>query len=198
MVRKGDILYDPVRRATVTFLLTAADTAGMLLQLDIIISPGGTLYHLPMHVHPKQQETVYIKSGKIWATIDGLKRLYGPGEEIRIPAGVPHQLENASWQEELNVRCEMVPALATETLYETVLAFAQSEWQEGEEHVSLLQLAITLNKYANQYYLAAYPVWAQKILFKLLAPVALLTGYEAEADYKKTVSGKKSISLLYG
>ena len=198
MVRKGDILYDPVSRATVTFLLTAADTAGMLLQLDIIISPGGKQYNLPMHVHPKQKETLYIKSGKIWATIDGLKRLYGPGEVISIPTGAPHQLENASREEELNFMCEMAPAFATETLFETAVALAQAESQEGEEPVSLLQFAITLNKYTDHYYVAAYPVWAQKIVFKLLAPVALLMGFKAEADYKKSVSCKNSSTLLYG
>lgn len=185
MVRKGDILYNPSGRQTITFIQTSEDTAGLLLQTDVNIAPGGRLLNNKMHIHPKQEEVIFLKSGVLLATINGIKKIYGAGDVIYIPAGVAHQLEIPVLQEELNFICEMRPALCTEILYETFLALPQNGLQNKDNSVPLLQAAVTLNKYRNLFYLAKYPVWLQKIFFFLLAPMALLAGYKADLSYQK-------------
>ena len=191
MIRKGDILYNPLSRETITFLQTAADTAGLLLQIEVNWAPERNHCYTKAHVHPKQKETLFIKSGKVWVTMEGIKSLHKPGDTIQIPAGVPHKLENASKEEELNFLCEMAPALCTERLYETILALSQSDKRKRGWTIPLLQYALTLNKHKNHIYTTAFPLWFQKVLFTLLSPLALLMGYKAEMDYKKVLSEKK-------
>lgn len=186
MVRKGDILYNPSGKETITFIQTAEDTAGLLLQTDVSIAPGGRILTSLMHVHPEQSETIFIKSGEIEATINGNKNVYREGDVIYIPAGVPHKLEIIRKPEELNFIWETAPALFTEILYETAWALPQNDLQKKDESIPLLQAAVTLNKYENHFYLTDYPVWLQKIVFSLLSPIALITGYKAEINYKKT------------
>ena len=197
MVRKGDILYNPVSRATVTFIQTAADTAGRLLQLDVSIAPGGSLCNMPMHIHPKQQERISLKSGKIGVTMDGINRVYEAGESVHIPAGTAHNCMIVSTQEELNFLYEVTPALHTETLVETVLAHFQGVQPAADSSIPILQCALTLSRHNNHFYLATYPVWIQKLVFKVLSPVALLMGYSAEIDYKKALFKQSSPTFLY-
>lgn len=185
MAHKGDILYNPFLRQTVTFIQTAEDTDGLLLKTDVTIAPGGSPLNAQMHVHPKQTEIVLVKSGVLVATIDKIKKLYRAGDVIYIAPGVPHKLEISGLAEELNFICEMKPALCTEILYEVVLALSQEGFQNKDNAVPLFQAAVTLNKYSNHFYLAKYPVWLQKVFFFLLSPLAILTGYKAEISYRK-------------
>ncbi|MDO1449894.1 cupin domain-containing protein [Rhodocytophaga aerolata] len=185
MVRKGDIIYNPSGRQTVTFIRTAQDTQGLLLQTDITIAPGGKLLHSYMHVHPKQTEIITVKSGVLVATVNGKKEIYKVGDVITIPPGVAHKLEIFGVAEELHFICEMKPALCTEILYETILALPQYGLQGKGHWISLLQVSLTLNKYKNHFYLTAYPIWLQKLTFFLLSPLALLTGYKAQLSYRK-------------
>ena len=155
MIRKGDILYNPISRETLTFIQTAADTAGLLLQIEVNWAPEKNQCYTKAHVHPKQKETLFIKSGKMWVTMEGVKRLHKPGDTVHIPAGVPHKLENAGKEEELNFLCEMAPALCTEHLFETVFALSQSDKGKRPWNIPLLQYALTLNKHKNHVY--TYP-----------------------------------------
>lgn len=185
MVRKGDILYSPQGRKTITFIQTAADTEGLLLKIDVSVAPGGRLPNNQMHVHPKQTEMIFIKSGVLVATVDKTTKVYRAGDLICIPPGVPHKLEISGFEEELKFISEMKPALCTEYLYEVMMVFPQEGPQNKEGSLPLLQAAVTLNKYRNHFYLTKYPVWLQKVFFFLLAPLAILTGYQAEISYRK-------------
>ena len=193
MIRRGDILYDPISRETITFIQTSGDTAGKLLQMEVSMAPGKNQFYTGLHIHPKQQETLIIKSGQVMVTIEGEKKLYKQGDSIIIPPGASHKFANISKQEELNFICEITPALHTETLIETTLALSRIGKLNINNSIPLLQAAATLNKYKNHVYLTALPLWVQKFMLRLVSPFALLLGYKSELNYKKVISEKRPV-----
>lgn len=188
MIRKGDILYNPFNRETITFIQTAEDTYGQNLHLDIIISGVGKHLNSYMHVHPMQMENLKIKSGEVWITINKEKMLLKEGDLFSIPAGIPHMLENACAIKDLNFTCELVPALHSECIFETVMALCQASLISFENGMPLLQSAAILNKYKDHIYWTGNPLWFQKLAFKALYPLALLMGYKSELEYNKVVN----------
>jgi mannose-6-phosphate isomerase-like protein (cupin superfamily) len=184
VLRKGDILYNPVSGETFTLLKTSADTQGQLLQLHVTVEPGGGQGSPFLHLHPRQQETFRIRAGKLSVRINGDRKLLEAGETLAIPAGGPHQWKNASGEEALRFICELRPAMQWEHIFETAWALAQAGKLNKDGSPPFLQMAVTLNKYPHHFLAAGIPAWLQKAVFKIVAPVALLLGYRAEVDYK--------------
>jgi mannose-6-phosphate isomerase-like protein (cupin superfamily) len=50
----------------------------------------------PVHVHAKDDETIYVREGEMQAVIAGVVKTAYAGEVIFLPRGVPHQLRNTS------------------------------------------------------------------------------------------------------
>jgi mannose-6-phosphate isomerase-like protein (cupin superfamily) len=74
-------------------LLSGEQTAGQFCLLENK-SDGNT--RTPIHVHAKDDETIYIIEGELTAVIDGQSRRLTAGESIFLPRGTPHQLMNMS------------------------------------------------------------------------------------------------------
>jgi uncharacterized RmlC-like cupin family protein len=55
------------------------------------------------HVHPNQEEVIYVLSGRGMTESQGKRREIGPGSVIFIPAGVSHTNLNLSDSESLKV-----------------------------------------------------------------------------------------------
>ena len=53
---------------------------------------------VPVHVHPTQDEFVYMLEGRMDALIDGKEFVATAGDLIRLPMGIPHGLFNKSDQ----------------------------------------------------------------------------------------------------
>lgn len=62
-------------------------------------SPGS---FVPPHIHPHQEEFVYMLSGRLDVLLDGQPGQAEPGDLVRLPRGVPHGLFNKSGAE---VKC---------------------------------------------------------------------------------------------
>jgi mannose-6-phosphate isomerase-like protein (cupin superfamily) len=61
MAFTGQTISNPVSGEKITFLKTAADTAGELLEFELALSPDG---HVPgAHVHPEQEERFHVLEG---------------------------------------------------------------------------------------------------------------------------------------
>ncbi len=56
--------------------------------------PPGTF--VPPHVHPKQDEFIYVLSGRFDLLLDGKPAGAGNGDLIRLPRAVPHGIFNKS------------------------------------------------------------------------------------------------------
>ncbi len=62
--------------------------------------PQGTF--VPPHIHPTQDEFIYMLEGRLDLILDGEKTHAGPGDTIRLPRGIPHGLFNHS---EAHAKC---------------------------------------------------------------------------------------------
>lgn len=62
--------------------------------------PPGTF--VPPHIHPTQDEFVYMLEGHLELLLDGKEFKAGPGDLVRLPKGIPHGIFNKSDQ---TVKC---------------------------------------------------------------------------------------------
>jgi quercetin dioxygenase-like cupin family protein len=172
VARRGELLESPINGQRAIFRDTAGDTGGALLRLDFFVAPGGFLGS--EHLHPKQEERIEVLSGTLRCRISGRERSVGMGEIIAIPQGTPHTLWNES-QEEAHALVEYRPALRMETLFG--LGRDGKTYEEGS--LRLLQGAVMLEEYKDEYRLARPPLPVQKTLLAVLAPIGRLLGYRA-------------------
>ena len=54
--------------------------------------PPGTF--VPPHIHPTQDEFIYMLEGRFELLLDGREIHAGPGDLIRLPMGIPHGIFN--------------------------------------------------------------------------------------------------------
>lgn len=71
------------------------------------------------------------------------------------------------------------PALNSEELFETIVGLANENKTDADGKPSLLQLAVTINRFSNVFRLVSPPYFVQKILFSILTPIAYLSGKRA-------------------
>jgi mannose-6-phosphate isomerase-like protein (cupin superfamily) len=175
MAKVGDTVESPAAGTRVVFQKTARDTNGELLQLDIFMRGGG---RVPFeHVHPYQEERFDVLSGTARVSMRGQERDVGVGQTVVVPAGTPHVWGNPS-EEELHVIVELRPALKMETWFETVFGLQRDGKADPKNGLpNLLQLALIAREY--EFYLARPPLFVQRVLFGLLAPIGKLLGYKA-------------------
>lgn len=62
--------------------------------------PPGTF--VPPHIHPTQDEFIYLFEGRLDLVLDGRDFVATPGDVIRLPMGIPHGIFNKSDQ---TVKC---------------------------------------------------------------------------------------------
>src|SRR5688572_16127747 len=99
----------------IVFRQTAADTAGGLLEYDVIGRPRG--FVVQGHVHDTQEERHEVLAGLTGLELRGEPHIYTPGETLVVPPGTPHRHFPAG-PDEGHVRVELRPALRTERLLE--------------------------------------------------------------------------------
>jgi quercetin dioxygenase-like cupin family protein len=76
---------------TMTFKATGEDTAGRLLVLENISTPGGGP---PLHVHHVEEESFYVLDG-VFEIIRGEERIAArAGDLVHVPPGTPHRFSN--------------------------------------------------------------------------------------------------------
>jgi len=56
--------------------------------------PPGTF--VPPHIHPEQDEYLYILEGKFDLLLDGVEHIAEPGDLVTLPRGIPHGIFNKS------------------------------------------------------------------------------------------------------
>jgi quercetin dioxygenase-like cupin family protein len=74
-------------------LLSGEQTSG---QFCLFENKSGGNTRTPIHVHARDDETLYIIEGELTAVLDGQARRLTAGESVFLPRGVPHQLVNVS------------------------------------------------------------------------------------------------------
>lgn len=167
MAFSGQVLYNPVSGERFVFHTTAGDSAGRLLEFDMVVDPHG---RVPGgHVHPGQQESFEVRAG-IMKFRKGLRTVTaGPGDLVMVEPGTFHRFANAG-DEPAVVRVRVEPALRMEELFETVAALAAEGRTLPSGMPRPLDLALFMREFAAE---VAAPV-APGVARAVMAPLAAI------------------------
>jgi len=114
MAKPGQVIENG-RGHRIIFRKTSANTNGELLQFEEYLAPKGL--RPPEHIHLRQVERLQILSRTMSAKISGRQQRIRAGDEVAIPAGMPHRWWNDE-EEELHLGTEFRPALHFEWIIE--------------------------------------------------------------------------------
>ena len=78
MIRKGDVIENPVTGERLLFLETSRETGGEYVLVECTVQPNG--FVAAAHMHPYQTERFEIESGTVAFKLDGEEIVAGPGE----------------------------------------------------------------------------------------------------------------------
>jgi quercetin dioxygenase-like cupin family protein len=168
-------IADPKSGQRCVFRRTGDETNGELLEVDLFVSPGAFVRE---HVHPTQEETFTGVSGSFVLEVDGEQRTIGPGDTVVIDPRTPHAFRNA--REDAHLLVTVRPALHLDDYFRTFLGLSR----DGKINIPseglprpLLQVALVMHKYAPEIAAPGIPLRLQRLMWRLLAPIARLRGY---------------------
>ncbi len=174
MAYTGQTINNPVSGEQITFLQTAADTAGEMLEFELALSPDG---HVPgAHVHPEQEERFHVLEGTMKFRM-GLRRIVAhAGDTVVVPAGRVHRFANGG-DETARCRVEVVPALDMEQLLETTVELALEGNVTRKGMPKPLHLALFVRRFAREVRAPFPPAWMVRVLMAPLAALAQRRGH---------------------
>ena len=119
--------------------------------------PGGAITE---HFHPHQEERFTIVAGEAHFTVDGEKRVVGPGETIVVPVGVRHSESNPG-SVAIDGVVELRPALHSKEMHEAFggLAADGKTTSRGAPK-NPLQLGATVWHFRHESRATSPPIWA--------------------------------------
>jgi quercetin dioxygenase-like cupin family protein len=179
MIRKGDVIENPVTGERLRFLETSNETNGESVLVEATVQANG--FVAAAHLHPKQTERFEIESGVLAFKVDGKEIIARAGDSVTVPAGTSHKFWNAGDTEATFV-CEVKPALQFERLLETMFGLAADGKTNRKGMPNPLRLAVIANAHFDDVHLPFPPAWMQKAGLALGAPLGRLLGYEAQYD----------------
>ena len=179
MIRKGDVIENPVTGERLLFLETASETGGEYVLVECTVQPNG--FVAAAHVHPNQTERFEIDSGTVAFELDGEEIVAGPGETVIVPAGSSHKFWNAGDTEAV-FAAEVRPALQFERLLETMFALANDGKTGKKGMPNPIRLAVIANAHFDDVRLPFPPAWLQKLGLAMGAPVGRMLGFQPVYD----------------
>ncbi len=172
MARRGEVIHNPATGETVTFLVTASESDGRLLQLEMAAERSSA----PTHVHPKLSERWDLREGRVHFRVGGDERVLDAPAELAIPPGTPHRF----WSDgRIRTVVDYEPAGRFEEFLETVYALAAAGKTNKQGMPNLLRSAVIARAHLDDYALPFPPLAVQRVLFAVLAPVGRALGYRA-------------------
>jgi quercetin dioxygenase-like cupin family protein len=183
MAVSGQVLDNPVSGERLSFRKTASDTDGVLLAIDLELSPDG---HVPgAHVHPAQEERFEVVKGTMKFR-KGLRTMTaGTGDTVVVPAGTVHRFENAG-NTPAHVRVEVRPALRMEELFETAVALAREGRTTTSGMPHPLDLALFMLEFEAEVKAPVVPAAVMRVAVAPLAWLARRRGLDSR--YARRVS----------
>jgi mannose-6-phosphate isomerase-like protein (cupin superfamily) len=182
MAYTGQTIENPVSGERITFLQTARDTGGELLEFELALTPDGQVPGA--HVHPAQEERFHVLEGTMKFR-RGLRRVTaGPGETVVVPTGTLHRFANAG-DDVARCRVEVAPALDMEDLLSTTAALADAGEVLDSGLPKPLPLALFVQRFRREVRAPFPPAWMVRTL---LAPLAALARRRGHAERFEALS----------
>lgn len=163
---RGQVLTNPVTGERFVFHATADDTAGQLLEFDLVVEPHG---RVPGgHVHPGQQESFEVLEGTMRFR-KGLHTVVAkPGDLVVVEPGTYHRFANAADTTAV-VRVRVEPALRMQDLFETVAALAAEGRTMRSGLPKPLDLALFMREFRDEVAAPVMPGLVQAVIAPLVA-----------------------------
>lgn len=136
-----------------------------------------------VHVHPGSDEHFEVLKGRLRVEIAGAVHVVEAGQSVVVPRGAAHHFRNAH-AGVTECRIRFSPPLRQRGFFRNFAWLAQHRphWFSEAGDPPLLLVALVLNAYPGHLYLAGPPIWLQRLLFAVLAPVARWRGYGLAPD----------------
>jgi quercetin dioxygenase-like cupin family protein len=176
VIEAGNTIENPATGARLVFRKTAHETGGRAVVVEVLLPPNGLVPRL--YVHPHQQKRVEVLAGSVGAHIGRHRTVVGPGARLTVLAGTAHCLWNAG-DETAHLVAEITPALAYESLVETLFSLAADGCTNGAGLPSPLRFAVVAAAHFDTFRLAFPPAPVQRLALVLAAPVGRALGYRA-------------------
>jgi mannose-6-phosphate isomerase-like protein (cupin superfamily) len=162
-----------------TFLFSGPVDDPAVARFEVILEKGGSGGgNALVHVHPGADEHFTVKSGRIRIVVDGREQMVESGGRAVVPCGKPHFFANAG-EGAAELEIEFRPAQQHLRFFANfaTLAANRTAWFSSKGDPNFLLIALVLHTYRDHLYLAGPPIFLQKLIFALLAPLARLCGY---------------------
>jgi mannose-6-phosphate isomerase-like protein (cupin superfamily) len=182
MIKQRDKIFNARTGQVMTFRKTGKETEGKLLEIESI-NPKSDVRE-PVHIHPKQESSCEVLSGRLHFWVDGKERIVGPGERIDIPVGVPHCFWNEGPVEAHSVQ-RFSPALSIAEFFDTFFALSRDGKLNKKGIPNFLHASIIALAHKDDIRLTQPPWPIQYLTYLLLAPIGKLLGYKADYKSKK-------------
>ena len=157
------------------FLKTGKETDGKLLEIDSY-NPK-TDSREPIHIHPKQESSAEVITGKLHFWVNGEEQVLGPGEKIIIPAGVPHYFWNQDGEEAHSIQ-RFSPALTIDQFFETFFALSRDGKLNEKGIPTFIHASMIMLRHRHDIRVTNPPWIIQLITYVTLTPIGLLMGYK--------------------
>jgi mannose-6-phosphate isomerase-like protein (cupin superfamily) len=181
MSPRGRTIHNPRTGQRMTFLETGAETGGRLLRIDCF-HPAQSLRERE-HVHPRQENRFEVRTGALTFCVNDKVVRIEAGQRLSIPPGTPHYFWNEE-SEPAHYLQEFSPALRIEALFETAFALAQDGRLRADGSPRLLQMAVMMDEFSEEFRATRPPLIVQRVLCSVLAPLARMLGYCAQLSAK--------------
>ena len=156
------------------FCQTGIETNGALLEMEASYPPHSP--QPPDHYHPRQAERFQVLQGTFRTNIGGVEKTFAVGDTFTVPANTNHWMHNISDTEGC-LLWQVRPALQTQAFLEMMWGLEADGKTNANSVPNLLQLAVILKTYSNEFRATSPPYWIQRLLFGILAPIGQLFGY---------------------
>lgn len=117
-------IRNPIIGHSVTFLQTAVQTNGELLQIEYGVERPENKPAIPLHFHQQSSERFEVIQGQLGVVLGGERRLLGVGDNLFIPPGPPHTFWNAG-EGKLRFITDVRSPGQLQQYWETVFGLAQ-------------------------------------------------------------------------
>jgi mannose-6-phosphate isomerase-like protein (cupin superfamily) len=173
--RAGETIENPATGETLTFEVTAADSGGSLLRVDVRMEPGRP--GPPVHVHRGFPERHDVRQGKLAIVLAGEERVLEAPSGIEIPRGTPHTFRVVG-DEPVRTVVDYAPPGRYEDFIDALYALArEGKTDESGAPRNILRTAVVARPHLDEFALAKPPYAVQKALFAVLAPIGRLAGF---------------------
>ncbi len=163
----NETIHNPVTGETL-YVLASTEK---IFQFEYSIRPGSSI--AAEHLHPFQEQTVYVLEGKLGCRINGSDHVLSSGEWVKIPAGTRHFQWNPTHTEARAIE-EIRPAGRAHNMFRVAFALARDGKTDSKGVPKPLIGAALVAEFKDVVRPTAISL---RILFGLLGPISYLLGY---------------------